>query len=197
MKRIAFIAVAASLLVAAPSTEASAATIIKSFNLTGDFASGTSLPSSASVIFTLNFDNSVSFGETDSAISQISNNLYGPLRVAYSQNQDRLILVGGPANFVGFNCSTNPESFCTFINNVSGPNANSTFIVARDAQSPFTFATNVQLNEVAVAAAVPEPSTWLMMLFGFGMIGYGMRTAKRRSDEKFETKIKNLTYGIV
>ena len=47
-----------------------------------------------------------------------------------------------------------------------------------------------------VAAAVPEPSTWLMMLFGFGMIGYGMRTAKRRSDEKFETKIKNVTFGI-
>ena len=47
-----------------------------------------------------------------------------------------------------------------------------------------------------VAAAVPEPSTWLIMLFGFGMIGYGMRTAKRRSDEKFEIKIKNITYGI-
>ncbi len=45
-------------------------------------------------------------------------------------------------------------------------------------------------------AAVPEPSTWLMMLFGFGMIGYGMRSAKRRSDEKFETKIKNITYGV-
>ena len=49
---------------------------------------------------------------------------------------------------------------------------------------------------VSAAAAVPEPSTWLMMLFGFGLVGYGMRSAKRRSDEKFETKIKNITYGV-
>ncbi len=56
--------------------------------------------------------------------------------------------------------------------------------------------TTYNFEAAAVAAAVPEPSTWLMMLFGFGMIGYGMRSAKRRSDEKFETKIKNITYGV-
>lgn len=31
-----------------------------------------------------------------------------------------------------------------------------------------------------VAAAVPEPSTWAMMLLGFGFIGGAMRSAKRR-----------------
>lgn len=33
---------------------------------------------------------------------------------------------------------------------------------------------------VAAAGAVPEPSTWAMMLIGFGFVGYGMRSAKRR-----------------
>ena len=32
----------------------------------------------------------------------------------------------------------------------------------------------------ATIAAVPEPSTWAMMLFGFGAVGGAMRTAKRK-----------------
>ena len=32
----------------------------------------------------------------------------------------------------------------------------------------------------AVTAAVPEPATWLMMLFGFGAMGAAMRVGKRR-----------------
>lgn len=44
-------------------------------------------------------------------------------------------------------------------------------------------------------AAVPEPATWAMMLIGFGGIGLTIRRAKRRSDEKFEAKIKRLAAG--
>lgn len=47
------------------------------------------------------------------------------------------------------------------------------------------------------SGAVPEPATWAMMLVGFGAIGFAMRSAKRRSDEKFDAKIKNITYGAV
>lgn len=32
------------------------------------------------------------------------------------------------------------------------------------------------------APAVPEPSTWAMMLFGFGAVGFSMRRAKRRNE---------------
>ncbi|HSQ95234.1 MAG TPA: PEPxxWA-CTERM sorting domain-containing protein [Croceibacterium sp.] len=35
-------------------------------------------------------------------------------------------------------------------------------------------------NSLTVNSAVPEPSTWAMMLFGFGGIGFAMRTARRR-----------------
>jgi choice-of-anchor C domain-containing protein len=34
------------------------------------------------------------------------------------------------------------------------------------------------LDNVSLAAAVPEPSTWAMMLVGFGAIGFGMRRRK-------------------
>jgi hypothetical protein len=29
--------------------------------------------------------------------------------------------------------------------------------------------------------AVPEPATWLMMIFGFGIVGFGLRTSKRHT----------------
>lgn len=31
-------------------------------------------------------------------------------------------------------------------------------------------------------AAVPEPATWAMMLIGFGMIGFSMRRARRKTN---------------
>lgn len=49
----------------------------------------------------------------------------------------------------------------------------------------------------ALAPAVPEPATWAMMILGMGAVGFAMRSAKRRSEEKFETKIKTITYGAV
>lgn len=33
----------------------------------------------------------------------------------------------------------------------------------------------------AIAVAVPEPATWALMLFGFGMVGYGMRRRRQPS----------------
>jgi hypothetical protein len=39
---------------------------------------------------------------------------------------------------------------------------------------PFT-SSFVTANSSAVAAAVPEPATWAMMLIGFGAVGYSMR----------------------
>ena len=43
--------------------------------------------------------------------------------------------------------------------------------------------------------AVPEPATWAMMIVGFGLVGVSMRSAKRRSDQKFDAKIKRITEG--
>lgn len=56
---------------------------------------------------------------------------------------------------------------------------------------------NSYLNGTAATMApVPETATWLMMLLGFGAVGFAMRSTKRRMDAKFEIKIKRLTAGL-
>jgi hypothetical protein len=36
-----------------------------------------------------------------------------------------------------------------------------------------------------------------MMIVGFGLVGVSMRAAKRRSDQKFDAKIKRITEGAL
>ncbi len=38
----------------------------------------------------------------------------------------------------------------------------------------------VSASSSAVAAAVPEPSAWMMMILGFAVVGFGMRTRTKR-----------------
>jgi len=45
--------------------------------------------------------------------------------------------------------------------------------------------------------AVPEPATWAMMILGMGAVGYSLRRAKRKSDVKFDAKIKRITAGAI
>ncbi|NTZ43843.1 PEP-CTERM sorting domain-containing protein [Altererythrobacter sp. SALINAS58] len=45
-------------------------------------------------------------------------------------------------------------------------------------QGTYSLALPVASGEIT--AAVPEPTTWAMMLLGFGFIGGAMRSAKRR-----------------
>jgi hypothetical protein len=47
-------------------------------------------------------------------------------------------------------------------------------------------ANSFEIDNVAVAAAVPEPATWAMMLIGFGAVGFGMR--RRRGKEKLRVR---------
>ena len=47
------------------------------------------------------------------------------------------------------------------------------------------------------ALRAPEPATWAMMNLGLGVVGFAMRNAKRHSDDKFDAKIKKITYGAI
>ena len=39
----------------------------------------------------------------------------------------------------------------------------------------------IRLDATPLAAAVPEPATWALMLFGFGLTGYALRARGRTS----------------
>ena len=47
----------------------------------------------------------------------------------------------------------------------------------------------------AANGAVPEPASWALMIVGFGAVGFGMRRAARRSDERFTLKMKRIAAG--
>ena len=51
-------------------------------------------------------------------------------------------------------------------------------------------------NGASGVGAVPELATWTMMILGFGMVGGSIRVAKRRSDRKFDAKIKGIMEGV-
>lgn len=59
-----------------------------------------------------------------------------------------------------------------------------------------TVSANFEPNATATPA-VPEPATWLMMLAGFGAVGFAMRSGMRRSNRKFDEKIKRITVGAL
>ena len=40
---------------------------------------------------------------------------------------------------------------------------------------------DAQIDPLSVSAAVPEPATWGLMLAGFGMIGFSLRSRKRQA----------------
>jgi hypothetical protein len=46
---------------------------------------------------------------------------------------------------------------------------------------------NIVLEDVA---AVPEPATWAMMIFGFGLIGFAMRRQVKASETNFTNKMR-------
>lgn len=39
--------------------------------------------------------------------------------------------------------------------------------------------TDAPISPLAVVASVPEPATWAMMLLGFGMLGFGVRSSRK------------------
>lgn len=45
--------------------------------------------------------------------------------------------------------------------------------------------------------SVPEPASWALMVAGFGAVGYAMRRAVRRSDIRFDDRIRRITAGEI
>ncbi len=50
-------------------------------------------------------------------------------------------------------------------------------------------------NVPTITQGVPEPATWAMMMLGFGLIGAFLRRTFRRSEERFNAKIRRIEAG--
>jgi hypothetical protein len=134
---------------------------------------------------------------------QGNNQPYGGLEqtIATTAGQNYLMTfyLGGDTGYDGGYSGTNPPLMTASAAGVSqdftftptGPNqwvketlsftassASSTIEFLGDASSPNYY---IGLDSVSVAA-VPEPATWAMMLLGVGMVGAGLRMARRKND---------------
>jgi hypothetical protein len=79
-------------------------------------------------------------------------------------------------NGVNFNIlSTGTQEFRNLLNQTIVAGANNTLFVSGTTGGDASFSGNINF----AAAAVPEPATWAMMLFGFGAVGYSMRSRRR------------------
>jgi hypothetical protein len=51
-----------------------------------------------------------------------------------------------------------------------------------------SYQNSAEVDNLGTTAAVPEPATWAMMLFGFGAVGFGMR--RRRRADKGQARVR-------
>lgn len=75
----------------------------------------------------------------------------------------------------------------SFLSSSNGNTYNIGFLPSTPAYSTFFFTSNndsadgYRINSIT-AGAVPEPSTWAMLIVGFGAVGAGMRISRRRRE---------------
>jgi hypothetical protein len=167
----------ASAVFATMSFGAHAATIERSFDVTAsDFflSSGSSTPPPIDPVtlnFTLTWDPSVSVTSASTAGFTINafNLPNPPYSLAYTYDSSTANLVVATFPKVD-GCSVGDTAFCVVINDAAGATP-----FANGATQAISFTGLWDSNTVAVTAsspAVPEPSTWAMMLIGFGGVGW-------------------------
>ncbi len=115
-------------------------------------------------ILTVTFQSAVNavgfnFMEARALTSPFSITVNGELTVVNS---------GSTPLFFGYT-SVNPFTSLT----ISAPS-----ILASDNQARFATIDNFRFGTAAITAGVPEPTTWAMMLMGFGAMGFAMRRRK-------------------
>lgn len=119
------------------------------------------------------------------------NDAYG---VPYLGDYGNLLSVSTSASAIGFNFGSydGPQTITynaggtTGTFDVPGDRTNTAFLGFTGLSAPLTltFSNNGELDTTRViagdsVAAVPEPTTWAMMLVGFGAVGFGTRRRKR------------------
>lgn len=140
--------------------------------------------------------------QTGTGTITIDDSLIGPNAAVLTSATTVNLLFGGFNFSIPFSPTTEQFIFDSLGRNIIGVNdtvgsfvdfgrtdGTFSFVSFREGPVPGTFQTlNLPGGDVqgtfsitsSATGAVPEPSTWAMMLLGFGLIGGGMRAAKRR-----------------
>lgn len=90
-------------------------------------------------------------------------------------------LTGYQLRFSAAHLFTNGPNFSPLtLNPVAFPNSIVRFVDSFHSPNPTLFAL-ITSNAQFVPSGVPEPSTWTLMIIGFGMIGFSMRRTNKQS----------------
>lgn len=113
--------------------------------------------------YSVTFDDSLTYEANTSLLTINSTNI--PYSMTFSYTNGNIVLATDGSSG---SCMHIPSSFCAFIPTSTGI---ATFVE----QSP---ASGGWYASTITAGAVPEPATWVMMLAGFGMLGFAMRARR-------------------
>ena len=115
--------------------------------------------------FSMNADETVKFAVAFVGEDYLPFDDSGFLSIFNFQNNSNTVLFSKSISTVG-NFSATPWTFVSFTASIAGQySINASIQNSGDSN----------LNSFLLIDAVPEPSTWLMMLFGFAAVGYSMR----------------------
>ena len=122
--------------------------------------------------FTLSFDNSADQDKSTVGLNVTYFNLPYNTTWAYYKSQD-MLSIASDANSGG--CGNPNDSYCIFIYNASSSFPWTNFVSEYTSSGGFWIANSSQVT----SQPVPEPTSWAMMVGGFGLIGGAMRARRR------------------
>lgn len=126
--------------------------------------------------FNIAFDNSADVSATTSGLSVLNFSLVGyPISYAYSRSTDTLYLatIFTPS---GYRLDRNQKTIGIRIGSATSSGASVfPFAYTNGAGSLYSAFDDTEITISEIKSAVPEPSSWMMMILGFGAVGYAMR----------------------
>jgi hypothetical protein len=138
-------------------------------------------------LYRITFDNAADFESTSTGINVTGLNILGATNMAYVKSVDTLV-IGTNVTTLGGNIFNGQDNYVFVVGGASGPSpipetpGFPAFFSYSQVGFPDRFTSrNVTLE--LLSGTVPEPSTWAMMIMGFGIVGGAMRNAshKRKS----------------
>jgi hypothetical protein len=174
----------ASVVLAAMTASANAGTIERTFDVTASgfsfLGGGPGTPAAIDPVemnFTLIWNPSVAIGATTSGLTINSFTLPNPPYSSAFASDGAGTLTIATLPFVD-GCSNPASTYCFFISDPTSANPTVGSFEQLTSSDGFWLSDTVTVTAGAIEA-VPEPSTWALMLIGFGGMGWLLRSRRR------------------